>query len=114
MKKLIILCAALLAVTAFMASCKNSSDYIDVTKESYTYAYTVTGTIKTTTVIGSDANNTDTYTYVQTLNNATAIVSYDENKNLVTFIPKSKEEKHKCICPFMQVMIYVLMKRNTI
>ena len=31
--------------------------------------------------------------------------SYDENKNLVTFIPKSKEEKHKCICPFMQVMI---------
>ena len=39
--------------------------------------------------------------------------SYDENKNLVTFIPKSKEEKHKCICPFMQVMIYILMKINT-
>lgn len=82
MKKLIILCAALLAVTAFMASCKNSSDYIDVTNESYTYAYTVTGTIKTTKVIGSDANNTTTCTYVQTLNNATAIVSYDENKNI--------------------------------
>ena len=82
MKKLIILCAALLAVTAFMASCKNSADYIDVTKETYTYAYTVTGTIKTTSVYGSDANNTTTCTYVQTLNNATAIVSYDENKNI--------------------------------
>ena len=39
--------------------------------------------------------------------------SYDENKNLVTFIKKDKEKKHNCICPFMQVMIYVLMKRNT-
>ena len=39
--------------------------------------------------------------------------SYDENKNLVTFIKKDIEQKHTCICPFMQVMIYVLMKRST-
>jgi len=39
--------------------------------------------------------------------------SYDENKHLVTFIKKDKDNKHTCICPFMQVMIYVLMKRNT-
>ena len=38
--------------------------------------------------------------------------SYDENKNLVTFINKDTEQKHTCICPFMQVMIYVLMKRK--
>ena len=37
---------------------------------------------------------------------------YDENKQLVTFIKKDEENKHSCICPFMQVMIYVLMKRN--
>ena len=37
---------------------------------------------------------------------------YDECKNLVTFIKKDKEKKHTCICPFMQVMIYVLMKRK--
>ena len=39
--------------------------------------------------------------------------SYDENKNLVIFIKEDIEKEHTCICPFMQVMIYVLMKRNT-
>ena len=39
--------------------------------------------------------------------------NYDENKNLVTFIKKDKEKKHICICPFMQVMIYVLKRRKT-
>ena len=39
--------------------------------------------------------------------------SYDENKNLVTFTKGDIEKKHTCKCPFMQVMIYVLMKRNT-
>ena len=41
--------------------------------------------------------------------------SYDENKNLINFIPKEKDtsKKHICICPFMQVMIYTLLKRNT-
>ena len=38
---------------------------------------------------------------------------YDENKNLVKFIKKDKEKKHTCICPFMQVLIYVLMRRKT-
>ena len=38
---------------------------------------------------------------------------YDETKNLVTFIKKDKDKKHTCICPFMQVMIYVLMRRKT-
>ena len=37
---------------------------------------------------------------------------YDENNNLITFIKKDKEKKHTCICPFMQVMIYALMKRD--
>ena len=39
--------------------------------------------------------------------------SYDENKNLVTFIKEDKGKKHTCICPFMQVLIYVLMRRKT-
>ena len=39
--------------------------------------------------------------------------NFNENNNLITFIPKDEEKKHICICPFMQVMIYVLMKRNT-
>ena len=38
---------------------------------------------------------------------------YDENKNLVTFIKKDNEQKHICICPFLQVLIYALMKRKT-
>ena len=38
---------------------------------------------------------------------------YDENKNLVTFIKKENDKSHICICPFMQVMIYILMRRNT-
>ena len=38
---------------------------------------------------------------------------YDENKNLITFIKKDKEKKHTCICPFMQVIIYVLLRRKT-
>ena len=37
--------------------------------------------------------------------------SYDENKKLVTFIKKEKGKKHTCICPFMQIMIYLLIKR---
>ena len=32
--------------------------------------------------------------------------SYDENKKLITFIKSNKENKHICICPFMQIMIY--------
>ena len=38
---------------------------------------------------------------------------YDENKNLITFIKKNNEQKHSCICPFFQVLIYALMKRKT-
>ena len=38
---------------------------------------------------------------------------YDENKNLITFIKKDNEQKHTCICPFFQVLVYVLMKRET-
>ena len=38
---------------------------------------------------------------------------YDENNNLITFIKRDKEAKHICICPFMQVMIYVLIRRKT-
>ena len=38
--------------------------------------------------------------------------SYDENKKLITFIKSNKENKHICICPFMQIMIYLLIKRN--
>ena len=40
-------------------------------------------------------------------------LGYDENKNLVTFIKEEKDKKHICICPFIQVMIYMLLKRNT-
>ena len=36
---------------------------------------------------------------------------YDENKNLITFIQKDANIKHKCICPFMQVMIYTLNRK---
>ena len=36
---------------------------------------------------------------------------YDENKNLISFIKKDSNKKHKCICPFMQVMIYALKRR---
>ena len=39
--------------------------------------------------------------------------NYNETNNLITFIKKDQEKKHTCICPFMQVMIYVLMKKNT-
>ena len=39
--------------------------------------------------------------------------SYDENKNLVIFIKEDIEKKHNCICPFIQMVIYVLMKRKT-
>ena len=38
---------------------------------------------------------------------------FDENKNLISFIKKDKEIKHTCICPFMQIIIYILMRRNT-
>ena len=38
---------------------------------------------------------------------------YDDNKKLITFIKKDNDKKHICICPFMQVMIYVLMRKNT-
>ena len=39
--------------------------------------------------------------------------NYDENTKLITFIEKDDDEKHICICPFMQVMIYMLMNRNS-
>ena len=32
---------------------------------------------------------------------------FDENKNLISFIKKDKEIKHTCICPFMQIIIYI-------
>ena len=38
---------------------------------------------------------------------------YDDNKKLITFIKKDKEENHSCICPFLYVMIFTLMKKNT-
>ena len=38
---------------------------------------------------------------------------FDENKNLISFIKRDKEIKHACICPFMQIIIYILMRRNT-
>ena len=36
---------------------------------------------------------------------------YDENKNIISFIKRDINNKHKCICPFMQVMIYALNRR---
>ena len=41
--------------------------------------------------------------------------SYNEKKQLVKFIKKEDEEEkvHKCICPFMQVMIYILLQKET-
>ena len=39
--------------------------------------------------------------------------SYDESKDFITFIKKDNDKKHICICPFLQVMIYVLMRRKT-
>ena len=39
--------------------------------------------------------------------------NYDENKNLITFIKKDKYSKHNCICPFLQVIFYILMRRKT-
>ena len=37
--------------------------------------------------------------------------SYDENKKIITFIKRDKGNKHTCICPFMQIMVYLLIKR---
>ena len=34
--------------------------------------------------------------------------NYDSNKRLITIIPKS-EQKHKCICPFYQIVINLLL-----
>ena len=38
---------------------------------------------------------------------------YDESKNLITFIKKDKYSKHNCICHFLQIIFYLLMKRET-
>ena len=38
---------------------------------------------------------------------------YDENKNLITFIKQDENKKHNCICHFLQVVIYLLMRRKT-
>ena len=39
--------------------------------------------------------------------------NYNEENNLITVIKENQLEKHKCICPFFQVLIYLLMKRET-
>ena len=38
---------------------------------------------------------------------------YDENEGSITFIKKDENQKHNCICHFLQVIIYVLMRRKT-
>ena len=38
---------------------------------------------------------------------------YDENKNLINFIKKDENNKHNCICHFLQVIIYISMRRKT-
>ena len=39
--------------------------------------------------------------------------SFDENKKVITFVKKDENVKHICTCPFLQVIIYFLMKRKT-
>ena len=38
---------------------------------------------------------------------------YNEEENKITMIKENESEKHKCICPFFQVLIYVLLTRKT-
>ena len=38
---------------------------------------------------------------------------YNENENKITFIKENDLEKHICICPFFQVLIYVLITKPT-
>lgn len=82
MKKLsIILCAALLAGTAFIVSCKNSVEYIDVSSQSYTDSYVVTGTVTFTREWGNDSDNTTKQKTVEKFSAGNAIVSRTVNKN---------------------------------
>lgn len=86
MKKIIILCSVLLAITTFAVSCKNSTNFVNVTDETTRNAYVVTGTIKSTTISGADTNNTVTTTYLTTFTNANAIVtSYDKKTTETNF-----------------------------
>ena len=39
--------------------------------------------------------------------------NYNEEKNLIITISESSLEKHKCICPFFQILINVLLLRKT-
>ena len=39
--------------------------------------------------------------------------NYDEEKKLISTIDENPLEKHKCICPFFQIIINLLMKRKT-
>ena len=38
---------------------------------------------------------------------------YNEEENIITFIKENISEKHTCVCPFFQVLIYVLMSTKT-
>ena len=38
---------------------------------------------------------------------------YNEEENKITIIEENKLEKHKCICPFFQVLIYILISNKT-
>ena len=39
---------------------------------------------------------------------------YEENEKKVIFIKENKSEKHKCICPFFQIFVNMLMTRETV
>ena len=39
--------------------------------------------------------------------------SYNEEEKLIKLIPKNKSETHKCICPFFQILINILLVEKT-
>lgn len=78
MKKINLILSAVAAV-ALLASCSNGSkDYKDVTTQNYKYAYTVTGSMTTTNKSGTTTAYS-TNVEVQTIKNAVAECSYEED-----------------------------------
>ena len=80
MKKIIILCSVLLAITTFAVSCKNSTNFVNVTDETTRNAYVVTGTIKSTTISGAETTETNFDDYYE----IELFGSYTEDETNVT------------------------------
>ncbi|MBO4628495.1 MAG: hypothetical protein J5687_00955 [Treponema sp.] len=91
MKKLnLILCACAIAVMGLSVSCKNDlAERKDVSYKSYEYVYTVSGTITTHTVYyecnpAGDVTSNDTFDETNTIDSATAVISWSDSKVVST------------------------------